>query len=68
MDGFEASTATVSSGAKIFAQYRASSNPEAAGRPLLLLIHGYPQNHTMWNGFVKGLPDDFNIMIPDLPG
>lgn len=68
MNGFKASTTTVSSGAKIFAQYRQSANPEAARRPLLLLIHGYPQNHTMWTEFVKGLSDDFNIMIPDLPG
>ncbi|KAG9096811.1 hypothetical protein FRC06_008293 [Ceratobasidium sp. 370] len=68
MQGFTEHTTTVSSGASIYCQYRRSSDPEAVGRPLLVLIHGYPQNHLMWEEFVKGLPDDFAIVIPDLPG
>jgi haloacetate dehalogenase len=68
MDGFKEHTKTVASGASVYCQYRPSSNPEASARPLLLLIHGYPQNHKMWIDFVNGLPDDFSILIPDLPG
>ncbi|KAG8743984.1 hypothetical protein FRC10_011058 [Ceratobasidium sp. 414] len=68
MQGFTGHKTTVSSGASVYCQYRRSSNPEATSRPLLLLIHGYPQNHLMWKEFVKGLPDDFNVLIPDLPG
>ncbi|KAG9095527.1 hypothetical protein FS749_010297 [Ceratobasidium sp. UAMH 11750] len=68
MQGFTEHKTTVSSGASVYCQYRRSASSEAASRPLLLLIHGYPQNHLMWKEFVKELPDDFDILIPDLPG
>ncbi|EJU04409.1 alpha/beta-hydrolase [Dacryopinax primogenitus] len=36
-------------------------------RPLLVLLHGYPQNHKMWYSFAKHFRD-WDILIPDLPG
>lgn len=68
MNDFQDDTFTTLAGALIYCKYRISSNPEATRRPLLVLIHGYPQNHTMWKEFVKGLPDDFHLVVPDLPG
>ncbi|KEP55379.1 alpha/beta hydrolase [Rhizoctonia solani 123E] len=68
MDDFEEFTWNTRSGASVYCKYRISPSPEAARRPTLLLIHGYPQNHLMWKEFVKGLPDDFHLVAPDLPG
>lgn len=36
--------------------------------PILLLLHGFPQNHTMWRQFVDYIPDRFTIVAIDLPG
>ncbi|QRW16413.1 alpha/beta hydrolase family protein [Rhizoctonia solani] len=68
MNNFREFTWETRSGATVYCKYRSSSNPDAARRPILLLLHGYPQNHLMWNEFVKGLPDDFHLVVPDLPG
>ena len=37
------------------------------GRPLLL-VHGFPLDHTMWVGQLEELADEFRIVAPDLPG
>jgi 3-oxoadipate enol-lactonase len=37
-------------------------------KPPLLLIHGYPFDHTLWDFVVKELKDDAKIFAPDLPG
>lgn len=68
MDGFQECIWKTLSGASIYSRYRPSHNAEATRRPLLVLLHGYPQNHMMWKEFVKGLPGDFDLVIPDLPG
>ena len=36
--------------------------------PLLLLLHGYPQNHVCWHRIAPALADHFTLIIPDLPG
>ncbi|RBP22265.1 haloacetate dehalogenase [Marinobacter pelagius] len=38
-----------------------------SGRPLLLL-HGYPQNHRMWQRVAPALTQDFHVICPDLRG
>ncbi len=38
-----------------------------AGPPLLLL-HGYPQSHAMWNGIARILANDFTVVATDLRG
>lgn len=38
-----------------------------SGKPLLL-IHGYPQTHTMWYKVANELSKDFTIICPDLRG
>src|SRR3990172_6878349 len=34
----------------------------------LVLLHGYPLDHTIWNEVVPILEDDFDLIIPDLRG
>jgi haloacetate dehalogenase len=38
------------------------------GRPALLLLHGFPQTHAMWNRVAEQLARDFYLVIPDLRG
>ena len=38
-----------------------------AGPPLLLL-HGYPQTHTMWHKVAPSLAREFTVVCPDLRG
>ncbi|MEO5802928.1 MAG: alpha/beta hydrolase [Verrucomicrobiota bacterium] len=36
--------------------------------PALILIHGYPFDHTMWKDVVLALENKTKVMTPDLPG
>ena len=36
--------------------------------PPLLLLHGYPQNHYMWNKIADELTKNFTVILPDLRG
>lgn len=60
----------VPSGASVFALVRRATKPSS--KPPLILLHGYPQTHSMWSTMVKrGLPSSFDersVIIPDLPG
>ncbi|MBI5951510.1 MAG: alpha/beta hydrolase [Chloroflexi bacterium] len=38
-----------------------------SGAPLML-IHGYPLDHTIWNDVANLLKDDFTLILPDLRG
>jgi 3-oxoadipate enol-lactonase len=38
-----------------------------AGTPLLL-VHGYPLDHSMWLGQLNGLSDEYRVIAPDLRG
>lgn len=40
---------------------------EGQGKPLLL-IHGFPVDHIMWQGQLTDLADMFRLIAPDLPG
>jgi len=40
----------------------------AAGRPPLLLLHGFPQTHAMWHKVVPLLAAEFALVLPDLRG
>lgn len=37
-------------------------------RPTLLLIHGFPQDHTVWNAQIDALADVADVLAPDLRG
>ncbi|MEZ6098913.1 MAG: alpha/beta fold hydrolase [Pirellulaceae bacterium] len=36
--------------------------------PILLLVHGFPLDHSMWDGQIAGLADRFRVIAPDLSG
>lgn len=36
--------------------------------PPLFLLHGFPLDHTMWQGQLEGLGDLARVIAPDLPG
>jgi pimeloyl-ACP methyl ester carboxylesterase len=38
-----------------------------SGRPLLL-VHGFPLDHSMWQGQIAALSGDFRVIAPDLRG
>ena len=38
------------------------------GAPVLVLLHGFPVDHRMWEEVALALPDDLTVLAPDLPG
>lgn len=36
--------------------------------PAVVLLHGFLENNTMWQGIIEELKSDFRIIAPDLPG
>lgn len=40
---------------------------QGSGKPLLL-VHGFPLDHSMWRGQIEGLADKFRVIAPDLRG
>ena len=40
----------------------------AAGKPPVLLLHGFPQTHAMWHKVAPMLAGDFALVLPDLRG
>ncbi len=51
------------SGARIHTRIR--ENP---GKPILLLLHGYPETHLMWHKVAPLIEAHFTLVIPDLRG
>ncbi|TDL24946.1 alpha/beta-hydrolase [Rickenella mellea] len=67
-EGFQSGNTECPSGAVVFSYRRFDSTAAAKSRPLLVLLHGYPQNSLMWKDFVNEIPDEWEVLIPDLPG
>ncbi|KIJ23954.1 hypothetical protein M422DRAFT_237589, partial [Sphaerobolus stellatus SS14] len=74
---FKQDFTTVTSGAKIHSYFRPARNAvlptpgteqSQAQLPTILLLHGFPQNALMWKDFVHEIPDEYPVLIPDLPG
>src|SRR5450432_2881797 len=61
-DGFDAGLHAAGE-VELFA--RTGGNP---AKPPLLLLHGYPQTHAMWQRVAQRLAADFSLVIPDLRG
>jgi pimeloyl-ACP methyl ester carboxylesterase len=41
---------------------------EPRSRPALVLIHGYPLDHSIWTPLIPGLQEKFDLLLPDLRG
>ena len=59
-DGFELSQIAVSDG-----ELRVRHGGQGPG---MLLLHGNPQTHAMWNRVAPALAQKFSVVCPDLPG
>jgi len=66
--GFETAYTDCPSGARVFSYYRFNKSNSASQLPLLVLLHGYPQNNLMWKNFVQEIPKQWDVLVPDLPG
>jgi NAD(P)-dependent dehydrogenase (short-subunit alcohol dehydrogenase family)/pimeloyl-ACP methyl ester carboxylesterase len=55
---------TVQSGAVTLAVFE-QGDPD---RPTVLLVHGYPDNHTMWDGVASRLAERFHVVTYDVRG
>lgn len=66
-DGYSIVHTDTPSGANVFS-YLKNATPSTPIRPVLVLLHGYPQNNLMWKEFVKNLPSELDVLVPDLPG
>lgn len=40
---------------------------QGRGAPLML-VHGFPLDHTIWEPMLSYLTEDFDVLLPDLPG
>ena len=40
----------------------------APAAPVLVLLHGFPLDHRMWDGVAQALPSDLTVLAADLPG
>jgi NAD(P)-dependent dehydrogenase (short-subunit alcohol dehydrogenase family)/pimeloyl-ACP methyl ester carboxylesterase len=38
------------------------------GRPTIVAVHGYPDNHGVWDGIVEQLADEFHVVTYDVRG
>ncbi|MDP3700343.1 MAG: alpha/beta hydrolase [Hylemonella sp.] len=63
-DGFE-TRRFEANGVQIHA--RVPSTPRG-GKPALLLLHGFPQSHALWQRVAQRLKQDYWIVMPDLRG
>ncbi len=52
-------------GTRLFARV---SHGACGRRPALLLLHGFPQTHVLWNRVAHALVNDFYLVMPDLRG
>ncbi|MGC3937021.1 alpha/beta fold hydrolase [Roseobacter sp. EG26] len=60
MQGFEKNTAEVNGQHIHFAR--------CGSGPALLLLHGFPQTHAMWQQIAPRLSENFTVIAPDLRG
>jgi haloacetate dehalogenase len=65
-DGFTAQKFAVN-GVEIFARVSAAESGNRA-KPALLLLHGFPQSHVMWQRVAQQLAKDYFLVMPDLRG
>lgn len=64
-DGFSTVYTDIPSGARILAYIRIVGDTNL---PVLVLLHGIPQNALMWKHFIDLLPKNWRVFAPDLPG
>ena len=66
-EGFETTYTNCPSGARVFS-YTKKNDASDSSLPVLVLLHGYPQNSLMFKHFVNEVPSKWRVLVPDLPG
>ena len=67
--GFETAYTDCPSGARVFSYRRDGELARTDSTlPVLVLLHGYPQNSLMYKQFIDEIPRKWRLLIPDLPG
>lgn len=61
----QSSTVTASDGASLAVHAQSQIDP---GRPTILAIHGYPDNHHVWDGVADALGGRYNFVAFDVRG
>jgi haloacetate dehalogenase len=61
-DGFQAGLHRVGD-IELFARHGGT-----AGKPAVLLLHGFPQTHALWHRIARQLAPDYFLVMPDLRG
>jgi pimeloyl-ACP methyl ester carboxylesterase len=49
-------------------QYLSSQEPLSGSKPIMILLHGFPENSWSWERYIETLSSDFRVIAPDLPG
>ena len=65
-DGFEKRQFNVN-GVVVCARFSASWL-EQMDKPVLVLLHGFPQTHVMWHRVAQALKNNYRLVLPDLRG
>ncbi len=63
-DGFTRETQDIAGLPVVFRR----SSDWASGKPVLVLLHGFPQTHVMWHRVAQQLKDGYRLLMPDLRG
>ena len=63
-EGFERQTVTLRG---LPVTFRRSADWDA-NRPVLVLVHGFPQTHVMWHRVAQALRSRYGLVMPDLRG
>jgi pimeloyl-ACP methyl ester carboxylesterase len=49
-------------------QYLSKEDALQSSKPIMILLHGFPENSWSWEHYIESLSSDFRIYAPDLPG
>ncbi|KAL5532825.1 hypothetical protein ACEPAF_4599 [Sanghuangporus sanghuang] len=64
---YESTHTDCPSGARIFSYHKEYQETDSS-LPVLVLLHGYPQNNLLFKDFVDEIPKKWRVLVPDLPG
>lgn len=48
--------------------YLSIAGQSVAEKPILVMLHGFPENSWTWQRYLEGLAEQFTVFAPDLPG
>lgn len=49
-------------------QYLSMAQQQLTQKPIIVLLHGFPENAWTWERYLEALSDEFQVIAPDLPG